>query len=162
MASARMQLVIDEERANATTRITGIRAAIMMTRSMEVWRRERHHPQNVLIIMAVISITAEKLIRADLDPKYHTLEVYFPLERLQGCNVASIAAATGLNRETVRRRVQVLVRDGSLIRTKTGEIALSPDRVKERSALDLVRRQLEALVRFANESLRDGVILPRE
>jgi hypothetical protein len=157
-----VQLVIDEDRAKANTRMTAIRAAVMMTRSMEVWRRERLDPQNTLIILAVISITSEKLIRADLDPKYHALDVYLPLEQLQGCNVASIAAATGLNRETVRRRVQALIRGGSLIRTETGEIALPPDKVQERSALELVRRQLEALVRFANESLRDGVILPRE
>ena len=156
-----MQLTIDEERASATNRVTAIRAAIMMTRSMEVWRGERLDPQNVLIILAVISITSEKLVRADLDPKYHALDVYLPLDQLQGCNVASIAAATGMNRETVRRRVQALIRDGSLIRTEAGAIALPPERVNQRSALELVRRQLEALVRFANDSLRDGVLVPK-
>jgi hypothetical protein len=157
-----MQLAIDEERAAANSRVTAIRAAIMMTRSMEVWRRERLDPQNVLIILAVISITSEKLTRADLDPQYHALEVYLPLEQLQSCNIASIAAATGLNRETVRRRVQALIGTGSLIRTEAGDIALPPDKVHEPSAIQLVRRQLEALVRFANESLRDGVIVPKD
>ena len=157
-----MQLTIDQDRADATSRITAIRAAVMMTRSMEIWRRERLDPQTVLIILAVISITSEKLMRAGLDPQYHALDVYLPLEQLQACNVASIAAATGLNRETVRRRVQALIDRGSLIRTESGDIALPPDKVQERSALDLVRRQLEALVRFANDSLRDGVLVVKD
>ena len=133
----------------------------MLMRSMELWRRERHDPENVLIILSVISITSEKLMRAQLDPKFHDLSTYLPLEQLQGCNVASIAAATGLNRETVRRRVRDLMESGSLIRTEAGEIALPPEKVNEDSALELVRRQLEAVTRFANDSLRDGVLIAR-
>ena len=123
-----MQLIIDEDRATANSRMTAIRAATMLMRSMELWRLGRLDPQNVLIILAVISITSEKLMRAQLDPKYHALSTYLPLEQLQGCNVASIAAATGLNRETVRRRVHDLIGGGSLIRTESGEIALPPER----------------------------------
>ncbi len=156
-----MQLIIDEEQATANSRKTAIRAATMLMRSMELWRRDRLDPHNVLIILAVISITSEKLMRTQLDPKYHALSNYLPLEQLQGCNVASIAAATGLNRETVRRRVQHLIGSGSLIRTDSGEIALPPGKVNEDSALELVRRQLEAVTRFANDSLRDGVLLVR-
>jgi hypothetical protein len=157
-----VQLAIDPNGADANSRITAIRAAVMMTRSMEVWRRGRLDPQTVLIILAVISITSERLMRAGLDPQYRALDVYFPLERLQGCNVASIAAATGLNRETVRRRVQALLGEGSLIRTESGDIALPPAKVQEPSALELVRKQLEAVVRFANDSLRDGALLLKE
>ena len=135
---------------------------MMLMRSMELWRRDRLEPQSVLIILAVISITSEKLMRTQMEAKYHALDTYLPLERLQGCNVASIAAATGLNRETVRRRVQGLIRGGSLIRTEAGKIALPPEKVNEDSALELVRKQLEALVRFANDSLRDGVLVASE
>lgn len=157
-----MQLSIDPERADANSRLTAIRAAVFLTRSMEIWRRDRLDPQMALIILAVISITSEKLIRSGLDAEYFALETYLPLDKLQACNVASIAAATGINRETVRRRVQSLIRTGSLIRTEAGEIALPPEKVQERSALDMVRRQLEALVRFTNESLRDGTLVAND
>jgi hypothetical protein len=156
-----MQLIIDEDQAAANSRLTAIRAATMLMRSMELWRRNRLDPENVLIILAVISITSEKLVRGPLDPKYHDLSTYLPLEQLQGCNVASVAAATGLNRETVRRRVRDLIGAGSLIRTEAGEIALPPEKVNEDSALELVRRQLEAVTRFANDSLRDGVLIAK-
>ncbi|MEA2999856.1 MAG: hypothetical protein QOH04_2089 [Sphingomonadales bacterium] len=155
-----MQLLVDEAEASAKSRLTAIRSAILLTRSMEVWRRGRMDPETVLIILAVIAITSEKFTRAGLDEDYRALDVYLPLEQLQSCNVASIAAATGLNRETARRRVEALIKSGSLIRTGAGDIALPPDKVQERSALQLVRKQLDAVVRFANESLRDGVLLP--
>jgi hypothetical protein len=39
--------------------------------------------------------------------------------------------------------------------------ATPPERVQERSALDLVRRQLDAVVRFTNDCLRDRVLVAR-
>jgi hypothetical protein len=157
-----MQLVVDEAEARANSRLTAIRAAILLTRSLEVWRRGRMDPETVLIILAVIAITSEKFTRAGLDADYRALDVYLPLEQLQACNVASIAAATGLNRETTRRRVDAMIKSGALIRTEAGDIALPPDKVQERGALELIRKQLDAVVRFANEALRDGVLVARE
>lgn len=112
----------------------------------------------MLIIIAVISITSEKFTRSGLDPSVSALETYLPLEELQGCNVASISAATGLNRETTRRRVSALLSNGSLIRTASGDLALPPERVQDPAALELVRKQVDAIIRFTNELLRDGVL----
>ena len=156
-----MQLLVDNEAADANSRLTAIRAAVLLTRSLEVWRRGRMDSETVVIILAVIAITSEKFTRSGLDSEYRALDVYLPLERLQACNVASIAAATGLNRETARRRVEALIREGALIRTGSGDIALPPERVQERSALDLVRWQLDAVVRFTNDCLRDRVLIAR-
>jgi hypothetical protein len=156
-----MQLSIDPSEADANSRLTAIRLAVLTNRLMEVWRRGRLDAENVLIIVAVISITSEKFTRAGLSDDHRALDRHLPLERLQACNIASIAAATGLKRETTRRRVEALIRDGSLIRRESGDIALPPDKVQEAAALELVRKQLEAVVRFANESLRDGVIVAR-
>ena len=153
-----MQLSIDDARAAANSRLTAIRLALLISRCMEIWSGGERDPETVLIVIAVISITSEKFTRSGLDPDLRALETYLPLEQLQGCNVASIAAATGLNRETARRRVEKLIADGSLIRTPSGDIALPPARVQEPAALELVRKQLDAVVRFANELLRDGVL----
>jgi transposase-like protein len=154
-----VQLLIDPTAADRNSRVTGIRLAILMTRLMEHWRLGRHDAENALILVAVIAITSEKLVRAGLTPDQRSLEEFLPLSTLQGCNVSSIAAATGINRETVRRRVRKLMDEGALIRTEAGEIALPPDRVNDETALTLVRRQLEAVTRFMNETLRDGVVV---
>jgi biotin operon repressor len=153
-----MQLVVDAAAADRNSRVTGIRLAILMMRLMEQWRLGRHDAENALILVAVIAITSEKLVRAGLTPTQRSLEEFLPLSRLQGCNVSSIAAATGINRETVRRRVQKLMDEGALIRTEAREIALPPERVNDETALTLVRSQLEAVTRFMNDTLRDGVV----
>jgi len=157
--AAPVQLIVDPIAADGNSRVTAIRLAILVTRLMEQWRLGRHDADNALIIVAVIAITSEKLVRAGLTPDQRSLEEFLPLSTLQRCNVSSIAAATGINRETVRRRVAKLMEEGSLIRTEAGEIALPPDRVADEIALDLVRRQLEAVTRFMNETLRDGVVV---
>jgi hypothetical protein len=156
-----MPIVVDEGEALANSRLTGIRMALLTTRMMELWRRERHDPETVLILLSVVAITSEKFTRCGLPEDQRTLKTYLPLEALQGCNVASIAAATGLNRETTRRRVDGLVREGSLIRTDAGELAIAPHKVQDPDMLLLLRKQLEAVTRFVNESIRDGVLVGR-
>jgi hypothetical protein len=153
-----MTIVINSSKADANSRLTGIRLAVLTSRFMELWRREKYDSDTVVILMAVIAITSEKLTRTDLTTDHRSLENYLPLEMLTACNVSSIAAATGLNRETARRRVDALVRAGTLIRTDAGEIALPPASVQEPATLALLRKQLEAVTRFVNESLRDGVL----
>jgi hypothetical protein len=154
-----MPLVIDDAEADANSRLTAIRLALLVSRCMQIWSAGQRDPETVLILIAVISITSEKFTRAGLDPELRALHAYLPLEQLQGCNVASIAAATGLNRETTRRRVDRLLEGGMLIRTASGELALPPERVHQPAALELVRKQLDAIVRFTNELVRDGVLV---
>jgi len=153
-----MMLSVDDAQSAANSRMTAIRIAMLISRCMEIWSGSERDPETVLIIIAVISITSEKFTRAGLDGELRALENYLPLEHLQGCNVASIAAATGLNRETTRRRVEALIQTGLLIRTATGDIALPPSKVQQPAAAQLVRRQLDSIVRFANDLLRDGVL----
>ena len=157
-----LQLVVDESEAEANSRITGIRLALLTTRCMELWRREKHDPETVLILLSVVAITSEKFTRSGLTDAQRALATYLPLEELQGCNVASIAAATGLNRETTRRRVEALVRDGALIRTPAGELAVPPSRVQDPAMLDLLRKQLDAVTRFVNGLIRDGSLTEGE
>lgn len=156
-----MQVMIDENAAGQNSRLTGIRLAILTARCVEIWRRDFHDVQNAMIIVAVIAITSEKLTRVELPDSQRALENYLPLEKLQKCNVSSIAAATGLNRETARRRVQSLVEAGSLIRIAAGEIALPPEKVQQAGSLALVRKHLEAVMRFVNDCLKDGVFRVR-
>jgi hypothetical protein len=153
-----MPLVIDEPGFEAASRLAGIRLALLTTRMMEQWSRGEHDPEMVLILLAVVAITCEKFTRSGLTCAQRALPAFLPLGDLQGCNVSSIAAATGFNRETTRRRVEALVREGLLVRTPAGEIALSPDRVREAAVVDLLRKQLDAITRLVNDLLRDGVL----
>jgi hypothetical protein len=89
------------------------------------------------------------------------LDRVVPYEMLAPCNISSIAAATGLNRETARRRVNALVKAGALTRTVRGEIVFPQGRMQDPETALLVRKLLEAVTRFVNDSIKDGVIKRR-
>lgn len=156
-----MALVIDSEAADANSRLTGIRLAVLTTRLMELWRRGTRDSDTTMILVAIAAITAERFTRGGLSDDQKSLDCEMPLERLAPCNISSIAAATGLNRETARRRVNALIKAGSLIRSEGGEIAYPVGRMQDPRTALLVRKLLEAVVRFANESAKDGVIRSR-
>jgi len=47
-------------------------------------------------------------------------------ENLEPCNAFSLAAATGIPRETVRRKIDQLVKRGWLLRTANGSVRMRP------------------------------------
>ena len=153
-----MALVIDSDGSDANSRLTGIRLALLTTRMMELWRRGTRDSDTAMIMVAVAAITAERFTRGGLEEEQKTLDWAMPLDRLAPCNVSSIAAATGLNRETARRRVNRLVKAGALIRSDNGEIAFPLGRMQDPATAALVRKLLEAVARFVNDSVKDGAL----
>ena len=151
-------LVVDEGEARAKSRLTAIRLTLLTLRCMENWRRDVYDYDSAMVLVAVVAISSERLTRAELDPALGDLAVAFPREELTRCNVASIAAATGLNRETARRRVNRLVERGRLVRGEDGTVDFPPGRLQDAATLELVRKQLDTIVRTVNELCRDGVL----
>ena len=161
MARARPTSVfIDPSRIDSNSRMTAIRLALFASRSMELWRRGGDlDGDGALIMVAVVAITFERLIRTELSGELRALGRSVPTELHATCNVSSIAAATGLNRETARRRVKALIGKGLLVRSPKGVIALPPDLHGRPEMHALVRKQLEAVTRFVNDAIRDGVLV---
>jgi hypothetical protein len=151
-------IIVDTEQASAKSRIAAIRLALVTLRCMENWRRSVGDYDSAMILIAVIAITAEKLTREDLEQELQTLDRAFPPDRLTRCNISSIAAGTGLNRETTRRKVNELVAAGFLNRRRDGGVEFAPGLMQEPSTRELVRKQLDGLARGANELIRDGVL----
>jgi predicted transcriptional regulator len=127
-------------------------------RAMERWKHDVDDYDRAMILIAVVAISAEKLLRADLTDEEWDLANPISSERLARCNVSSIASATGLNRETTRRKVQSLVEQGLLIRHARGDIAFAPGLMQRQSTFELLRKQLESITRLANELLKMGTI----
>ena len=153
-----MALVIDNDGADANSRLTGIRLAVLTTRIMELWRRGTRDSDTAMIMVAVAAITAERFTRSGLSDEMKTLDQTVPLDMLAPCNVSSIAAATGLNRETARRRVNALIKAGALMRLEGGEIVFPIGYMQNPETALLVRKLLEAVTRFVNESVKDGAL----
>jgi hypothetical protein len=153
-----MQLTIDKQASAAMSRLTAIRLALLTSRAMENWRSGVGDNESAMILLAVVAITGERLTRADLPEALRSVSTPLPPGYAARCNVSSIASATGLNRETTRRKVTSLVERGYLSRNPQGEIGFPAARRQDPATLEFLNQQLEAVTRFANEALRDGVL----
>jgi hypothetical protein len=131
----------------------------MTLRLLEHWRLHLGVDQDsALIILATAAITMEKFTRLNFDPELRDIRSTMPPEILSRCNVSSIASATGLNRETARRKVQSLMDSGILVSDSKGSIRLSPDYTRSVPTREMLRLQLQTVIQATNGFLRDGIV----
>lgn len=81
-----------------------------------------------------------------------------PLDLMNKCNLSSISAGTGLNRETVRRIVNRLIGEGRLVRSADSSINFAGGWPQRPLTQRLGEAQLDEFFRTANLLLRDGVL----
>lgn len=80
------------------------------------------------------------------------------VDDLRSVNAASIAVATGIPRETVRRRIKQLIKLGYVVEKEPARYVLKPGillRPRHQAAFAL---GIEQTVRFINELLENGVV----
>ena len=157
-----MPLYVEERLAEAKSRLVGIRLTMLTLRLMENWRGHVRDYESAMILLAIAAINAEKFTRTGLEAEFEDLRRPIPPDRLTVCNISCIAVATGLNRETTRRRVNKLVETGVIVRREDGSVAFSDGLPQEPRMLELVRTQLETLTRTANDLIRDGSLTLRK
>jgi hypothetical protein len=154
-----MPLLVDEAMAHAWSRLSSIRLSMFTLRVMENWRGLVDDFEKMLILIAVAAINGEKFTRgAEIDHELWNVRIQFPDDLVRSCNISSIAAATGFNRETTRRKVNELIEAGLLDRSHRGLLRYKPGSIHGEDMLLLVRRQLDVIVRLTNDLLRDGVV----
>ena len=104
-----------------------------------------------LIVVSVTAIGAEKFTRGGLPQDLDDLETAMPQGQLSRCNLSSIAAATGLNRETVRRKANWLVSQGILEREDDGAIRASAAVAGSPEVRKLVRDLVDSATRLSSQ-----------
>jgi len=152
-------LTISDEAARGKSRLVALRVASLTLRLMANWRQPFKDADSIMILLAIIVITGEKLTRAKLKPDLQNLARPISQSELAPCNLNSIAVATGLNRETTRRKVNRLVNAGLVVRDGDGSVRLGPGVPQREEPAAIIRSQLETLVRTMNELLREEVVL---
>lgn len=153
-----MSLIVDDNAFDAASRPAAIALALFTMRCMEHWKHDVADYDRAMILVAVVAITSERLLRAEIEPLERQLARPISSDRLAKCNISSIAAATGINRETTRRKVASLIDQGLLQRSEDGSIGFTPGSLQKASTLQLVRRQLDAVVRLANDLIKLGIV----
>src|SRR5690348_4834761 len=106
------RLLTDDPNAQSKNRLVGIRLAALTIGLRASWTELFGDSDSAAIVLAMVVISSERLLRQELGPDLQTLATQIPPELLGSCNISSIATATGLNRETVRRKVGHLVVTG--------------------------------------------------
>ncbi len=69
----------------------------------------------------------------------------------RGINALSIAAATGIPRETVRRKLKLLVQRGFILEQTRGRYVVKPGSLQKPDHLAAFGRAMRDVVRFMNE-----------
>lgn len=152
-----MSLVTSSTASASKSRLVGIRLSMLTLRLMENWRRVFKDNESAIIALAIVAIVSEKLMRVELSREQESLAKPMPLESLARCNISSIAAATGLNRETTRRKINQLVEAGIVVR-EGGSVSLTPGSTQQQLSMEVVQSQLEELRRAANDLIRAGAM----
>jgi hypothetical protein len=151
-------LSVDDTSARNKSRLVALRISILTLRLMENWRRPFKDYDSAMILLGIAAISGEKLTRSPLEHELQDLAKPIPADRLTPCNINSIAAATGLNRETTRRKINKLIAAGLVARAEDGSISFSAGFSQRDEPGAIVRTQLETLTRITNELVRDGAL----
>jgi hypothetical protein len=153
-----MPLHVDRQLAEANSRLALIKLSTCTLRLMSDWRRDLAGFDEAMILLAIVAVSSDKLTRADLDEELRDLATPMPHGRLARTNLSSIARATGLNRETVRRKVGRLVDQGLVVRSGRGAVRIAPAATQRLRVRELALKQLEHLRRTANQLLHDRIL----
>lgn len=160
-----MSIVIDKRQAAAESRLVLVALLGLNLRLMENWRTLQVELtgkcldyEATMIMMAIVSIGGSKLLRMELRSDLHDLANPLGLELLTKVNLSSIASATALNRETVRRRVQDLEVMGLVARDDKDGVRIARGVLQEPVVRDALNLQLAALRQAINQLARHGVL----
>ena len=153
----RQVVSIREAEAAAKSRLVAIRLASLTLRCMENWRRIAGGYDETMILLSVVAIIAERLLRTELPDEFKSLSNPIPTEDFARCSIASIAVATGLNRETVRRKLERLIDSGFLVRLEDGSVIFAPGVLQDQQMLDLIRSQLDSFRQLTESLLHEKV-----
>lgn len=155
-----MPVRIDEDAFEACSRVAGVAVADHTLRAAERWRANVADLESAMIMLAVIAISSARLLRAD-DLPADQLTLDYPADRslLTKVNVAGIAHATGLNRETARRKVNELIKAGELARAEDGSISFAPGLVHSDRVREQVRGQIGEVCALVEQLERMGIFV---
>jgi hypothetical protein len=124
--------------------------------------RRKHYEDDI-----DLAIIAEAVARAAIDPRmrdpefmrdFRSVDNIVGIERQRGVNALSIAAATGIPRETTRRKIKRLLALGILVETGRGKYVLKPGYIQSPAIRGLLEELTRASVRFVNDCLDQRVL----
>ena len=148
-----MPLHLDQAGFEANSRLAATVHASHVLRAVERWRTLLPADEHamVMILLSVIAIGGDRLLRTDLPGPARRLDGPLDPALLAPVNLSSIAHATGLNRETARRKVNALVDRGFLVRSADGNVGYREGLLREQRTLTLLHGHIGGIAAIANQ-----------
>ncbi|MBC6980362.1 hypothetical protein [Caulobacter sp. 17J80-11] len=152
---------VDAEAVRAESRMVALQTAVALLRLIEAFREMfGSDVDRLMILLAVGAITAERPVKATDSPEHYVrFGVPIPSEDMTRCTALSIAAATGLPRETARRKTKQMIDDGVLRRDAHVGIRVNEQILQSPEFLALVQRHAGEIARLANALMERGVLV---
>jgi hypothetical protein len=161
-AADALALRIDEPGFTGNSRLAAVIHASHVLRAVQLWRHVLSDADHdyVMILLAVMAISSERLLRTEMPPDLRKIDAPIDASRLAKVNLLSIAHATGINRETVRRKVGELVEQEFLVRLPDRTIRYRDGLLMEDRILDILRRHIGGVATTSNRLLALKVLVP--
>ena len=114
-----------------------------------------------------LALVAEVIGTAGVEPgmrdaafrqKHKDFASAIPVEEQRSMNASSIAVATGMPRETVRRKIRKLLELGFIVEKEPARYVLRPGILLAPERQAAFARTIDQTVRFINELLENGVV----
>ena len=111
-------------------------------------------------VFEVVSIAAiEPSLRdASFRAAHSRFDTVVGVEGQRGINAMSIAATTGIPRETVRRKLKRLLERGYIVEKTKGHYVATPGRLQGADYQAAFARSVRETMRFMNECLEQGLV----
>jgi hypothetical protein len=157
-------------RVSPTAKATKSRVALihllnLNLRLMEAWRSAQTNLfgaaldcESTMILMAIVAIGAEKPFRTGDLKQFEDLSVPMDFRLLGKCNLSSIAATTGLNREMVRRRIGKLEKNGLVVREPEGGVRMADGILQQPEVRESVNTQLQSIAATVDRLQKSGLL----
>jgi len=157
--AANASRALRSHRLHENSRIFALKFAIFYQEITRLQRAMFNGDLDLFIVAGAIAVgSIESRMRdRDFHDTYASLESVIGEEMQRGCNASSIADATGLPRETVRRRIKRLIEMGIVVRRATGDYVIRAGLVQSETYSRLFGQLSDAVLRLVNDCVEEQV-----
>lgn len=96
--------------------------------------------------------------KAEFIDKFGNFETRIGVQGQRAVNAQTISLATGIPRETVRRKLKLLLERGVIVEKTRGGYVMKPGFIQQPHTLDIVDRGMRDTLQFMNECVKLGLV----
>ena len=111
-----------------------------------------------LLVNALAAANVQRLMTSPLSGDYEDIETRIPAELQVPANALSLAEATGMPRETVRRKLKELLAGGMLVEDERGGYRLRPGALQAQELLGIYFANFKAMGEVMEACVEAGLI----